>query len=165
MERNTRTWSHPFVSHAWCTAGQPTLLCKPLHFRYSFLHALSYDAHFLTDCMVSLVTVAVLLEQYDDLYIRLQEIDIGLGRSQEQQQQLEVILDHVVHRDPAELLQHNIKLQDLASYAVAAAEAVVGFRGKADGEQRVVERVNQLLGEAPVAEWATGFTVVALSAV
>lgn len=135
------------------------LLNKPQHFRYSFLHGLSYDARFLTPCMVSLVRVAVMVEQYDDLYARLDEIDGSLGRSQEQQQQLEIILHYVQGRDPVELAQSGIKLQDLAALATAATDALSEVRrqGQVDGEHRVIERVEQLLVEAPVAEWAVGF--------
>lgn len=133
------------------------MLSKAQHFQYSFLHALSFDAHFLMDCMVSLITVAVKLEQFDSLYSRLSEIDCTIGRSQEQQQQLEVILFHVIDRDSAELLDQKIKLQDLAGFATAVTEALAQCRGKADAEHAVLDRVRELLVESPVAEWKDGF--------
>jgi hypothetical protein len=143
--------------HTCFATGQPMLLCKAEHFRYSFLHALSYDAHFLTDCMVALVTVAVKLEQYDDLYVRLNEVDFGLGRSQEKQQQLEVILHHVVDRDSGELVENRLLLQDLSTFANQAMEALSSFRGKAESERVVIEKVRRLLMEEPVADWVEGF--------
>lgn len=133
------------------------MLSKAAHFRYSFLHGLAYDAHFLTDYMVNLMVVAVKLEQYADLYQRLHDIDFELGRSQEKQHQLEVILHHTIERDSEELVVAGLTLQDVCSFANAAAAALIAARGNADKERVVVDQVQQLLVEQPADTWKAGF--------
>ena len=133
------------------------MLSKAQHFRYSFLHGLSYDAHFLNHSMVSLITVAVQLDQYEDLYSRLREIDGSVGRSHEQRQQLDTILNHVLDRDSVELIDQQIKLQDLSEFAQIVTEALSQCGGTTEAEHAVLEQVRHLLAEGPVAEWKRAF--------
>lgn len=138
------------------------MLCKAAHFRYSFLHALSYDAHFLTDLMVSLITVAVKVQQFENLYMVLHQIDFEIGRSQEKQHQLEVILDCVIRRDYDELAAAGVKLEDLCAFASQAANALSSVRGQCQGdaERGVIERVIMLLEQGAVETWKEGFATL-----
>lgn len=133
------------------------MLSKAEHFRYSFIHGLSYDAHFLTDHMVNLLIVAVKMEQYSDLYRRLHDIDFELGRSQEKQHQLDVILHHMIGRDSEELVEAGLTLQDVCDFTNAAAAALAAARGNADKERAVMDQVHYLLMEQPADTWKVGF--------
>jgi hypothetical protein len=137
------------------------MLCKPQHFQYSFLHALSYDAHYLTDFLVFIIAVAVKLDEYTDLYAKLQKLDFELGRSQEKQQQLDIILRHVIARDAKELIDNRLCLADLMHFANCATE-VMNHARNTEGvyEQDTAMEVDQILSCDPVDTWRASFNAL-----
>jgi hypothetical protein len=137
------------------------MLCKPQHFQYSFLHALSYDAHYLTDFLVFIIAVAVKLDEYTDLYTKLQNLDFELGRSQEKQQQLDIILRHVIARDAKELIDNRLCLADLMHFANCATE-VMNHARNTEGvyEQDTAMEVDQILSCDPVDTWRASFNAL-----
>lgn len=141
------------------SSGDPLMLCKPQHFRYSFLHALAYDAHYLSDLFIAVVEAAVKLEEFDDLYAKFRDLDFDLGLSHEKQHQLGIVLEYVLGRDSTELVQNGISLQDIRSFVNDASRKLGEVESSPAETKRA--RVRRVLTAKPVSTWRLDFDVLA----
>ena len=116
------------------------VLSSAEHFSYSFLHALSFEAHYLNHLLVLIVIVAIKLGEYTNLYATLKEFEFTFGCSEDKTQQLEVVLRFVIYRDNYELAENHIKLRELAGFADVAAAAFAAVRGQAEEERQARKR-------------------------
>lgn len=141
--------------------GEIAVLSCADHFSYSFLHALSFEAHYLSHLLVLIAIVAIKLGEYTSLYAVLKEWEFGFGCSEEKTQQLEVVLRFVVYRDNYELAENHIRLRDLAGFAEVATTAFAAVRGQAEEERQVAEAVRRVLSAEPVPRWRRAFRKIA----
>lgn len=137
------------------------VLSSAEHFSYSFLHALSFEAHYLNHLLVLIVIVAIKLGEYTNLYATLKEFEFTFGCSEDKTQQLEVVLRFVIYRDNYELAENHIKLRELAGFADVAAAAFAAVRGQAEEERQVAESVRRVLSSEPVPRWRRAFRKIA----
>ena len=136
--------------------ASPLLLCNAEQFSYSFLHALSYQPRYLSNIAVSLITVAVKLKQYSDLWACLHHIDGSVGMSADLLEQMQTVLNSVKTRDDTELQEANITLQTLAGYADVLVKALQGKRSRSERDA-VLSAADELLLQTPVNTWEAGF--------
>lgn len=137
------------------------MLCKAEHFRYSFLHALAYDAHYLSNLFIAVVITVTKLEEYDSLYSKFHDLDFDMGLSQEKQQQLSTVLEYVINRDSSELVRHGIVLQDIRNFVHDVTNKMNEVRGQADLKRALVERVRKILTAESVGTWRRSFDLIA----
>lgn len=137
------------------------MMSRAEHFSYSFLHALSFDAHYLNHLLVLIVIVAIKLDEFTSLHAIFKEWELSFGCSEDKTQQLEVVLRFVVYRDNHELSENHIRLCELAGFAEVAATAFSAVRGQAEEERQVAEAVRRVLSAEPVPRWRRAFRKMA----
>jgi hypothetical protein len=135
------------------------------HFRSAFLSALSYEAAHIETLLLSVVTIAVKLEDCADLRRTVQELDKTLGSSRDNQGQFRLCLEAVHSRKKSELILDKITVVDIKDFALHSVAKLMRVRKKAQHHQEeaaVESEVRRILDKEPVKNWRSLFAALAV---